>query len=323
MRSYIRIFSDDALRFAVRLNFYGTCIIFAETSIINSMENSIKKSSPAKTVATEQKTNGNLKKTIIIIGASSGIGYETALRLVGRGFNVVNISRTPCALARVKNYAADVAVGDTLEKAIRQIAAETEILYGLVYCAGFSMAAPIEYADEKDYRYLFEVNFFGALRAIKSVIPYLKKRGGRIVLVSSMGGTFPIAFDSFYSSSKAAVDMLVKSAAIELDPYNIRVSSVQPGGTSTGFTFKRKIYGDEDNHEYAAKVKRAAAALANMEQGGMSAGEVAREVVEVLCNKKPPLVLQCGGWNKFYAAAARRILPERTAQYINKKAYKQ
>ncbi len=270
----------------------------------------------------EKQTAARTQKTVIVVGASSGIGYETALRLIGRGYAVVNISRTPCGLSRVKNFAADVTVGDTLLKSIKSVAAEAENLYGLVYCAGFSMAAPIEYANEKDYRYLFEVNYFGAVRAIQAIAPYLKKRGGRIIIVSSMGGKFPIAFDSFYSSSKAAVDMLVKGAAIELDPYNIRVCSVQPGGTSTGFTFKRKVYGDEENHEYAAKVKRATAALANMEQGGMSAGEVAKSVVDAFCEKNPPLLLQCGAWNKFYAMAGR-VLPEKATAFINKKLYKQ
>ena len=228
----------------------------------------------------------------------------------------------PCSLQRIKNHTADAASGEMLEKAIRDAASETDNLFGLVYCAGFSMAAPIEYAQEKDYRYLFEVNYFGAVRAIRAVIPFLKRRGGRIVLVSSMGSMFPVAFDSFYSSSKAAVDMLVKSAALELEPYNIRLCAVQPGGTSTGFTFKRKVYDDEENKEYAAKVKRAAAALADMEQSGMSAGEVARQVAEVLCEKNPPLQLQCGGKNKFFAVA-KRILPDKASQYINKKAYKQ
>ena len=262
------------------------------------------------------------KRTVIVVGASSGIGYETALRLLGRGYAVSNISRTPCPLAQAENHTADVTDGEALESAIKTICNEREDVFALVYCAGFSMAAPIEYAKEEDYRYLFEVNYFGAVRAIRAVIPFLKRRGGRIVLVSSMGSMFPVAFDSFYSSSKAAVDMLVKSAALELEPYNIRLCAVQPGGTSTGFTFKRKVYDDEENKEYAAKVKRAAAALADMEQSGMSAGEVARQVAEVLCEKNPPLQLQCGGKNKFFAVA-KRILPDKASQYINKKAYKQ
>lgn len=288
------------------------------------MENSEKNQKvvqPARSAA-EKAHAERAKKTVIVVGASSGIGYETALRLVGRGYCVVNISRTPCSLERVKNYAADVTAGDTLEKAVKSIAAESENIGGLIYCAGFSMAAPIEYADEKDYRYLFEVNYFGALRAIRAVAPYLKKRGGNIILVSSMGSTFPVAFDSFYSCSKAAVDMLVKGASLELEPYNIRICSVQPGGTSTGFTFKRKVYADEDNREYAAKVKRATAALANMEQSGMSAGEVANTVADAFCEKNPPLLLQCGGWNKFYAVA-NRVLPGKATQFINKKRYKQ
>ncbi len=288
------------------------------------MENSEKNQKvvqPARSAA-EKAHAERAKKTVIVVGASSGIGYETALRLVGRGYRVVNISRTPCSLERVRNYAADVTAGDTLEKAVKSIAAESENIGGLIYCAGFSMAAPIEYADEKDYRYLFEVNYFGALRAIRAVAPYLKKRGGNIILVSSMGSTFPVAFDCFYSCSKAAVDMLVKGASLELEPYNIRVCSVQPGGTSTGFTFKRKVYADEDNHEYAAKVKRATAALANMEQSGMSAGEVANTVADAFCEKNPPLLLQCGGWNKFYAVASR-VLPGKATQFINKKRYKQ
>ena len=116
--------------------------------------------------------------------------------------------------------------------------------------------------------------------------------------------------------------MLVKSAALELEPYRIRVSSVQPGGTSTEFTFKRKIYSDTEAGEYAPQVKRAAEALAHIEQGGMSAGEVAKSVVAALCDKNPPLLLQCGGWNKFYAVA-KRVLPEKTAQYLNRKIYRQ
>lgn len=278
---------------------------------------------PREDVFEETAREGTRRRSVVIVGASSGIGYETALRLLGKGYSVSNISRTPCNLDRIRNYRADVSAGESLAKAIGEAAAaEGGELYALVYCAGFSMAAPIEYADEKDYRYLFDVNYFGAVRAVQSAVPYMKERGGRIVLVSSMGGLFPVAFDSFYSSSKAAVDMLVKSAALELEPYGIRVCSVQPGGTSTAFTFKRKIYGDAENGEYAEKVKLAAAALADMEQGGMSAGEVARSVTEAVCGKNPPLLLQCGGWNKF-CAVAKRILPDKAAQYINKKVYKQ
>ena len=132
-------------------------------------------------------------RTAIVVGGSSGIGYETCARLVSRGWNVTNISRTPCKNPKEK-HGRDV----------------------LVYSAGFSMAAPIEYAKESDYRYLFDVNFFGALKAMQAAIPFMKNSGGRIILVGSLGGELPIIFDSFYSSSKAALEMLVREASTKL-----------------------------------------------------------------------------------------------------------
>ena len=82
------------------------------------METSEKtKKSASEQDSAEKQRAERARKTVIVVGASSGIGYETALRLVGRGYSVVNISRTPCGLERVKNYAADVTVGDTLGKA--------------------------------------------------------------------------------------------------------------------------------------------------------------------------------------------------------------
>ena len=181
------------------------------------------------------------KKTAVVVGGSSGIGFETCKRLVNRGWNVVNVSRTNCKAAKVTNIKADAADGEALKNAIKKSAGKNGISL-LIYSAGFSMAAPIEYAKEEDYKYLFEVNFFGALRAIQYAIPYMKNKGGRIILIGSLGGDLPISFDSFYSSSKAALEMLCRSAYSELKPYNIKVTGVLPGGTSTGFTFKRKVY---------------------------------------------------------------------------------
>lgn len=123
---------------------------------------------PREDVFEETAREGTRQKSVVIVGASSGIGYETALRLLGKGYSVSNISRTPCNLDRIRNYRADVSAGESLAKAIGEAAAaEGGELYALVYCAGFSMAAPVEHAEEKDYRYLFDVNYFGAVRAVQ------------------------------------------------------------------------------------------------------------------------------------------------------------
>ncbi len=263
----------------------------------------------------------NNKKTAIVVGGSSGIGCEVCLRLVNRGWNVVNISRTPCKNPKVTNITADVADGKAFGAAFAKAASKGNVA-ALVYSAGFSMAAPIEFAREEDYKYLFEVNFFGALRAIQAAVPVMKKKGGRIVLVGSLGGDLPISFDSFYSSSKAALEMLCRSAYSELKPYDILVTGVLPGGTATGFTFKRKVYSEDENGSYSKSVNRAVAALANMEQSGMSPAQVAEIIYNTLTMDKPPVIRICGAKNTVYRLFSR-IMPEKVTLGLNDRMYNQ
>ncbi len=265
--------------------------------------------------------SGGKRPAAVVVGGSSGIGYETCVRLVNRGWSVTNISRTPCNNAKVSNACADVSCGTEAEAAISS-SAEKLGLDALVYCAGFSMAAPIEYAREKDYKYLFEVNYFGALKAMQAAIPHMKKRGGKIVLVGSLGGDVPIVFDSFYSSSKAALEILAREANNELNVYNISVTALLPGGTATNFSFKRKVYSEEENGCYSRAVNKAVAALVNMEQGGMRPSRVAEDIYKILTSDKPPIVKTCGVKNAA-TRFATRVMPERLTTYINGRMFNQ
>lgn len=261
------------------------------------------------------------KSTAIVVGGSSGIGCEICARLSSRSWNVINISRNPCKNDKVKNISADVVSGSTFTDAITKTG-EKYGIDALIYCAGFSMAAPIEYAKESDYRYLFDVNFFGALQSMQAVIPLFKNKGGRIVLVGSLGGDVPISFDCFYSSSKAALEMLARAAYCELKPYGIRVTGLLPGGTATNFTKKRKVYSDEENKSYAGGVNRAVAALANMEQSGMSPAAVAEIIYNLLISEKPPVIKTCGVKNTVLRLATR-IMPEKITLKINERTFNQ
>lgn len=267
----------------------------------------------------ENKTSN--KTTAIVVGGSSGIGFELCARLAARGYNVVNISRTPCKISKVTNIQADVSEGRPFSEALKKASGKGTVGV-LAYCAGFSMAAPIEYAKEEDYKYLFEVNYFGALRAIQGIIPYMKKRGGKIILIGSIGGELPIIFDSFYSSSKAALEMLCRAAYSELKPYGIKVTGVLPGGTSTGFTFKRKVYPASQTGGYTGSVNKAVAALANMEQSGMSPAEVAEIIYGVILSDNPPVIKSCGVKNTAFRLFSR-IMPQKVTLNINDRMYNQ
>ncbi len=255
------------------------------------------------------------RRTAVVVGGSSGIGRETALRLAARGYRVYNISRTPFKGERVQTIEADAAEEGALKHAIEGIAAETDGIDILIYSAGFSMAAPLEHARSGDYRYLFEVNYFGAVEALKAASPFLKKRGGRAILVGSLGGDMPIPYDGFYSSSKAALAMLARESDLELKRQGVRVSALLPGGTATDFTYARRVYGEEDAKAYTPSVKKASAALANMEQGGMNPSLVADAIVRLAHKKNPAPVAVAGGKNAV-ARYVSRLLPERVTDWL-------
>ncbi len=270
----------------------------------------------------ESEHTMSARRAAIIVGASSGIGRETALRLLGRGYRVYNISRTPFKGERVRTIAADAAQEGEFQQAIMSAGDESGAIDLFVYSAGFSMAAPIEYARSGDYRYLFEVNYFGAVEALRAAVPYLKRRGGRAVLVGSLGGDVPIPYDSFYSSSKAALSMLAREADLELRPHGVRVSALLPGGTATDFTYARRVYGEEESKAYAPSVKRASAALANMEQGGMNPSLVADAILKLAEKRNPPPVSAVGGKNNFVRYLSK-MLPERVTDWFVRKKFNQ
>lgn len=265
----------------------------------------------------------NLNRIVLIFGASSGIGLAAAKKLATEGAVVYNASRTPCPEQNIYNITCDVSQHDSVESAISQVIKAHNKIDILIYSAGFSMAAPLEHVMEEDYRYLFEVNYFGALRAAKTVIPFMRENlYGRIIFISSIGGILPIAFDGFYSSSKAALNMLARELSIELKPYNIFVTSVMPGGTATRFTFKRKVYPSDSIGDYDHNLNKAVISLANIEQGGMPSDLVAETVIKVLKKKNPAPVIASGISNKSYALMDK-VFPSRLIRYFNSSVYKQ
>lgn len=263
-----------------------------------------------------------MNQVALVFGASSGIGFSTAKQLLEKGYIVFNASREQAPQSELGNISCDVTKAGDIERAVQTVLDAEKQIDVLIYSPGFSMAAPIEYAQEEDYRYLFDVNYFGAVKALQAVTPSMRQSGGRIILVSSLGSNFPIAFDSFYSSSKAALDMLARGANIELNPYQIFVTAFQAGPTCTRFTFKRKVYPEQNVGVYGKALENATTALATMEQSGMHADTCANGIVDLLEQKKPPIVCSCGLKNKVYTVT-NKFLPVRMADWIDKQLYLQ
>jgi short-subunit dehydrogenase len=109
---------------------------------------------------------------------------------------------------------------------------------------------------------------------------------------------------------------------MELRPRGVRVCAVLPGGTATDFTYSRRVYGEEEAKSYSSSLKKSSAALANMEQGGMSPSLVAEKIVSLCERRDPPPLLVVGKQNSALHVM-RRLLPERTVDWMIRKKFNQ
>ena len=271
--------------------------------------------------------NNSNRPVAVVVGGSSGIGFYTLQGLIKQNYVVYNLSRTGADLCKFcdrdfSNICCDVAVRGSIEQSIEDIVDTHGRIDVLVYSAGASLSAPLEHVSEQDFRRIFEVNYFGFIKALWQVLPVMRENNsGRIVVLSSLAGSFPVPFDAPYSASKAALDITVKSLALELKPFNISVTAVTPGGVSSSFTFKRKIYGEHECGEYWSAADKACTKLANIEQTGLDPMIVADKVLDVIASKNPPTSVTVGLGNKALRVV-NRVLPGFLSDRINGAFYK-
>jgi len=193
----------------------------------------------------------NLKgKVALVTGGNSGIGYATAKELKAQGAEVIITGRR---IAAVEQAAAELGVAGLLAdqgkvEAIAQLAAHIKARYGtidiLFINAGILGGADIEGATEEVFDSVMNVNFKGAYFMLSSFIPLLKD-GASVVFLSSNTASMNVANSSVYSSSKAALNAVMKIAAVELAPRNIRVNAISPGPIETNILNKAGYSNEE------------------------------------------------------------------------------
>ncbi|WP_214740634.1 SDR family oxidoreductase [Exiguobacterium sp. s48] len=184
----------------------------------------------------------NQKQTIVITGASSGIGRATVELFSNRGWHVAATMRRPeehqelSNLKGVSLYQLDVTNEASIREAFEQIISDHGTMDVLLNNAGYGAVGIFEEASPEQIQRQFDTNVFGVMNVIRAALPYFRKqRSGRIVTVSSVGGqiTFPIY--SLYHSSKWAIEGFIESLQFELAPFNIDMKLIEPGPIKTDF----------------------------------------------------------------------------------------
>ena len=182
-------------------------------------------------------------RTALVTGASSGIGLATARRLLDRGYRVIGTSRNPdtvpdeARLDGLSYRALDLRDKSSIDGFAGALYAEDIHVDVLVNNAGESQSGPLEEIPLGALERLFQVNVLGPVHLTQLLLPGMRRRGyGRVVMVSSMLASFPLAYRSSYVASKAAIEGFATAARFELSPFGVWLTTVEPGSIKTGIS---------------------------------------------------------------------------------------
>ncbi len=189
----------------------------------------------------------------LITGASSGIGYETALEFAKNGYDVVGTSRSAQRLTDLNNaiaaaqpdaellaLAVDVQSASDVQSAVAAVVERFGRLDVLVVNAGVGHRGSVVEANWDDVNTLLRTNIDGALHTIRAGIPVMQKQShGHIVLISSVTFNMPVPYGAYYAASKAFISSMARSLRMELAPDNIYVTDMIVGRTDTNFNANR------------------------------------------------------------------------------------
>jgi NAD(P)-dependent dehydrogenase (short-subunit alcohol dehydrogenase family) len=237
-----------------------------------------------------------VKRTVVVTGASSGIGLACALRLAGAGWEVYGGVRNPEAGSLLEEHGVrplelDVTDGAQVSAAADVVGGE---LHGVVDNAGIAIAAPLELVPLDELRRQLEVNVIGQVAVVQALLPALRRARGRVVLMGSIGGRSALPFLGPYAASKHALEAIADSLRIELGPFGVGVSIVEPGSIATPIWRKGVERADELRDGYDEERARLyAPAVARLREVALARGpgvdpdEVAKVVEHALTAKRP------------------------------------
>ncbi|MBE5923081.1 MAG: SDR family oxidoreductase [Lachnospiraceae bacterium] len=181
-------------------------------------------------------------KKIVITGATSGIGLTTAIMLAKQGAIIHAVGRREEALIDVMNrldgdchrYHIEDLCGDVnYRKLFDEIVSDGKKIDGMVYCAGIAKVLPVNIVNYKNMDETMRVNFYSFIEMVSALSKKRYHENTSIVAVSSIAAEYPGKCQGIYAASKAAMNTMVQSLALELTEKDIRINTVMPASTNT------------------------------------------------------------------------------------------
>jgi len=268
------------------------------------------------------------QKNVIVTGAGSGLGQAIAERLAQAGYAVIATVRDP---GRARELTAKAAAAQPSLRflpldlgspaSIAEFASAAGGVDIVVHNAGYGVFGSIEDVGADLVAQQFTVNVQGPLDLTRRLLPGLRARKGQVIWVGSLAGRISLPFQGHYSATKFAIAAVSDAMRMELKPHGVRVTCVEPGDFSTGFTAARTVVARADS-AYTAQHDRCLAAVVKQETGAQGPEAVAR-LVERLCAAANPPARVPVGKDAGLLCLLLRLLPDGLRELIVRKTYAQ
>ena len=263
-------------------------------------------------------------KVILITGASSGFGFAIS-KALAKNYRVFGTARSRQAGAAdgFTTLTMDVTQDDSVSKCVAEVILAAGRIDAVINNAGIGIAGAIEDTSAAEAHAQFETNFFGTHRVCRAVLPHLRaQRAGVIINMSSLAGRISLPFQGFYSATKFAIEAYTEALRMEVHPFGIAVSMIEPGDFATSFTANRRMTTESiPASPYHESMVRAIATMARDEQANRDLSPVIEAVKTILECRRPALRYPRATAVQRTFNALRPFLPQAVAESLIRGTY--
>ena len=255
------------------------------------------------------------KNKILITGASSGIGKACFDHLTRLGHVVYGTSRSAHGSDRMLQM--DVTIPESIKTVVNYILKQHQRIDVLINNAGISVVGAAEDTSITEARAQMETNFWGVIHMNNAVLPVMRKQHyGKIIHISSLAGLFALPFQSYYTASKHALEGYCESLRMEVNPFDIHISLVEPGDFRTAISENRIVVEKAHSDAYREPFENALGVIVEAERRGCDARKIALLVQKILEAKTPRLRYLVGKPLDILAAYLKPYIPQRLFQRL-------
>lgn len=260
-----------------------------------------------------------MKKTILITGTSTGVGFESAILFAQNNFKVYatmrNLQKADALRQKIEEEQLDIEIlqldvtdYESITAAVKTILASGNKIDVLLNNAGAGFARTLEQTSLEEAQWVTDVNYLGVVRTTKAVLPHMRAaKSGHIINVTSVGGLVGQPFNELYCGAKFAVEGLTEAlASYVTEPFNIQFSLVEPGGIATAFIDNAVAKTVDDkgqlvSGDYAPIFQKYMEGSQNRASSGDTSSyqtgkEVAQVILQVAQSAQPPLRVRTSEW---------------------------